>query len=205
MFLQEWNNTVQARSLLFLLQRKNRWDGFLPGVKTLRTLTAWRTLSRICPPPSSSKNWFSIMYFVLLFLLYVCFGFEISFTSSSPSCPYQRPYFLCRVRVGVPCGAFTWANRSANSTPVHLGPSNTCSGPWEPGVKVYGEEVCVRKRSDIFRLTAVPCFHGCSADQWEESNPPTPASVGARPALSEHLCWFALPFAGQTFGYMTLR
>ena len=106
-----------------------------------------------------------IIYFVLLFLWYVCFGFEISFTSSSPSCPYQRPYFLCRARVGVPCGAFTWANRSANSTPVHLGPSNTWSGPWEPGVEVHGEEVCVRKRSDIFRLTAVPCFHGCSTDQ----------------------------------------
>ena len=111
------------------------------------------------------KNLVCIFCLSFRFLLYVFFGFEISFTSSSPSCPYQRPYFLCRARVGVPCGALTWANRSANSTPVHLGPSNTWSGPWEPGVKVHGEEVGVRKRSGIFSLTAVPCFHGGSTDQ----------------------------------------
>ena len=110
----------------------------------------------------------SVCIFCLSFRSYCCmFASDLKYLSLPPLLlPLsERPYFLCRARVGVPCGALTWANRSANSTPVHLGPSNTWSGPRGPGVQVHAEDVGVRKRSGIFSLTAVPCFHGCSTDQ----------------------------------------
>ena len=155
----------------------------------------WKGLQTLLRLPPHTQYCLCFQFF-FLFSLLVYFGFEISFTSSTAFCPYQRPYFLCRAGVGVPCGALTWANRSANSTPVHLDPRNTWSGSWEPGVKVHREDIGVRKRSGRSSLTAVPCFHGCPTDQWEESNPPTPASVGGRPASSEHLCACALLLVG---------
>ena len=57
-------------------------------------------------------------------------------------------------------------NRSANSTPVHLGTLNTWLGPCEAFVRVQGEEMGVRKIPSKFRLTgAVSNFHGCPTDQ----------------------------------------
>ena len=67
---------------------------------------------------------------------------------------YQRPHFLSsRTRVvapKVPSGAAAHLggrllNRSANSTPVHLGTLNTWLGPYEAFVRVQGEDMGVRK------------------------------------------------------------
>ena len=67
---------------------------------------------------------------------------------------YQRPHFLSsRTRVvapKVPSGAAAHLggrllNRSANSTPVHLGALNTWLGPCEAFVRVQGEDMGVRK------------------------------------------------------------
>ena len=57
----------KPRSLLFLLQCKNRWGGFLPCVKTLRTLKgAVRSNPKAFPIPLL-KKWFVFSIFPLFF------------------------------------------------------------------------------------------------------------------------------------------